>query len=324
MDRPEAPQRRVSPFDFDSYREFLKAWVKWRKSTDASYTYERFMREAGLGPKAKGGLSNLIDGRDNLSPERVEAVLLPLGSGPAPLYPEEEANFRARVAYTQAVERRSRATLEASAAERLDTEVTALARQLAEDRLLWHTEPLGKEKLAYLYRWYCPVIRELARSRRFLPDPVQIATLLRQRVSVREVVEALDILRTLGMLIPDASGVLRPTAGLLVTRDNNVGEPALVYHRAMHGLAGTFMDPATDPLHPQSSFERECLYLGVTQAIRSSELSELKLFLLDVKDRLSVRFERPAPEQVFQINIHLFPLTDALPDPLTPTETDQL
>jgi len=317
MNRPEAPQKRPTPFDFDSYRVFLKAWLAWRKKTDATYTYGDFTREAGLGSGAKGSLSNIINGLDNLSPARTEAVLLPMGLGPAPLYPEEEANFRARVEYTQALERRADPKQKPSELERLDAVIVTLGRQLEEDRLLWHTAPLGKEKLAFLYRWYYPVIREMARSRRFIPEPRQISRLMRMAVPEHAIVEDIETLKALGMLVPDASGRLQASDGMVVTRDNNVGEPALFYHRAMHGLAGMAMDPVNEPLNPSSSFHKECLYLGVTQGIRVSELAELKMFLMDMKDRLSVRFERDAPEQVFQINLHLFPLTDPLPDPLS-------
>lgn len=310
-----ADQQRPSPFSYTSYRELLRDWLSWRQRVEPSYTYAQFLSEAGRAPTAKGAVSNLLSGRDNLSADRAEDIIRALMAGPSPLESEEAAQLRMLIPYTQAVERRHRYESEGRADEQLElvqAEIDELEARIHRGRALWSSVHLGREKLAYVFRWYCPVIREMALHPDFRPDPDWIVARLRGAVSQREVQDALTTLERLDLLIPDAHGVLRAQPGVVMTPDTRLGEEGLAYHIAMHRHAGRWLDPAMEPLREGSEFRTHSLFLGVTLGLRQGELKELKTVLFRMQEELAARFDTTEPERIFQVNLNLFPLTGEL------------
>ncbi len=264
-----------------SYRSFLRDWFEAKKRADSRFSHRLFARRAEI--RSPSLMKEIMDGKRDLTPANQDGVLRALG-----LDREERDLFLALVRLEQA---------------ETDAERNAAWEALSASRRFREAQRLADAAMRYLSRGHISAIRELALRDDFRPDPSWIAAELLPRITVTEARAALETLLELGLLVEEEGRVV-PSQLSVATPHEVAGLAAHNYHRDMLARAAESIE-AVPP-------EQRHL-LGVTVAIPAALVPLLKIELDRMQERLLDLCDRHAPhaEQVYQINLQLFPLSQA-------------
>lgn len=274
------PNKPPDVHAFLEYRRFLDAWFGAKKASNPRYSHRLFARLAGH--KNPSLLLLVVQGKRNLSPANVEGFARAMS-----LSAEEGRFFAALVALDQADNHSQQNEAWA---------LISASRRFREARAL---DGLGFEVISH---WYYSAIHELARTDGFRSDPVWISRNLRPRVTSSQAKKALEVLTSLGMLVPDDNGKLEPVDVSLATPHEVAGLAARNYHDGMLDLARrSITDAARDERHLSA----------VTVCISPSLLPQLKREIDAFQERLLDLCDGSdaPPEQVYQVHMALFPLS---------------
>ncbi len=267
-------------YSYLDYRRYLDDWFRARKAANPRYSHRLFARKAGH--KNPSLLLLVVQRKRNLSPTNVEGFTRALG------LTGDEARFFSRLvqldqAATQAEQNEAWGYISAS-------------RRFREARQL---EGAGFEIIS---RWYVSAIHELARRDDFEPDPAWIARSLRPKITVAQARRGLELLTDVGMLQEGPGGRVSPRDVSLVTPHEVAGLAARNYHDGMLELARGSI----------AAFPREQRHLcAVTVCIPRSLVPKLKREFDAFQERLLDLCDgaEDAPEQVYQAQLALFPLS---------------
>jgi uncharacterized protein (TIGR02147 family) len=276
-DPPDAP----NVFAYLDARRYLGDYYAHKKATSSSFSYRAFSRRAGL--KSPNYLKLVIDGDRNLTPEMAHRFGSACG-----LQGQELTYFLDLVAFTQA---------------RTTDEKAARYEKLIRFR---EHRAIHRIDIAYgMYHahWYIPAIRELAFRRDFQDDPVWVAGRLVPRIKPDEAAEALALLHELELLTRDDDGRLRPADALVTTGPEVKGLHYRQYHRVMITRALAALD---DLPKEQRDISSVTLCLGEDGVQRMKD--RLRAFR---RELLQLSASEDDPTQVVQINLQLFPLSEA-------------
>ena len=146
------------------------------------------------------------------------------------------------------------------------------------------------------------MVRELAARADFAADPRWIKAQIRPTISVAQARAALGTLLKLGLLVHDeATGRLVRGEPTLTTGHEVRSVAVRAYHRQMIEQAAL----ALEAVPPES---RDISALTV--CVRASSIGELKQRVHRFREEMLDLCDREeSPEQVYQLNIQLFPLT---------------
>lgn len=280
MDKASAPRRSpLDVFRYLDYRVFLKALYEAQKSRGMSY--RAFAKRAQLG--APNYLKLVIDGQRNLTPGMAERFAAACG-----LSDEASRYFCVLVAFCQAD----------------DADEKALHhKQLLSFRRYRDAHKLEAAHADYHADWYLPAIRELVTSQDFVEDPRWIARKLQPPIKSAQATSALATLRKLGLLAHDESGRLRQTSAVVTTGAETRGVHITAYHAEMMRRATAAMD-----LVPNTERDISSLTLCVSPAT----LKKLKARVQEMRrELLALAEQEEERSQVVQLNIQLFPLSQA-------------
>lgn len=175
------------------------------------------------------------------------------------------------------------------------------AEMMALKGALRNLRDLEKEKFDFLSKWYVVAIYVLIDLKDFNSDPAWIAKRLGGSITPSQAKEALENLLKLDMIERDPVRGYRQKQEAVTVADDTRSVAVFSYHQSMIRLAG-------DALRKCKPSERE--FNGATIAIPKENLPELKekirAFRKEI-NQLASGFEDP--DQVYQLNIQLFPLT---------------
>ncbi len=269
-----------SVYDYLDFRRFLEDWFAAKKAANRRYSHRLFASKAGH--KNPSLLLLVIRGKRNLTGPNVVGFCRAMGLPPA------EARFferLVRLGQAKTAEEQNEAWAEIAA-----------SRRFREARRL---EELGFDVIS---RWHYSAIHELARRDDFEADPAWVAKTLVPKVTKAQARDALDRLRELGMLAPDANGKLVPRDVSLVTPHEVAGLAARNYHDGM-------LARARESIAAVDRTQRHLL--GVTVCIPASLVPTLKAELDAFQERILDLCDSAteAPEQVYQAHLALFPLS---------------
>ena len=180
---------RPSPEDFEDYRAYLRAMIRFLKATDANFSYRYFSRTAGF--SSPNFLKLVAEGQRNLSERSISKFARGLA-----LDPKEQEVFAELVRLDQARSDRER-----------NQAYQRLRRRSRERR------PAAKLEETYFRvqsLWYTQPIRELTQSADFKEDPSWIGRRLSPTIRPAEAQKALDMMMEVGLLTRDAEGRLQP------------------------------------------------------------------------------------------------------------------
>ena len=161
---------------------------------------------------------------------------------------------------------------------------------------------LEKDTLSYYSKWYHCVIREMTRLPSFQSDPKWICERIYPRIRPEEAKQSLRILQRLQMIrFDDAEGRHLPTTQTVTTGHEAYGMALMGYHSRMIEIAH----------HALANFEPEERDISVvTMALKRNHIHRLKSMIHQFQMQLLAEDSAcEIPEEVFQINIQLFPFT---------------
>jgi uncharacterized protein (TIGR02147 family) len=266
--------------EYTDYRKFIQDYYDERKRSSA-FTWRDFARDAGFSSPIY--LKYVCEGKKNLSVGAAGSVAAAMG-----LAGFESTYFVLMVSYAHAKgDEAKRAAFE---------ERCALARA-------HKVRVLGKEEFDYFKSWKNPVLRELAPH---MPGakPLEMARACKQKISAAEVSETLDFLVRAKLLKKDRSGNYRQT-------DKSISMGSVdavpVAARDMQRQMGEFAVKALEL--PLSERDMSGLTLGLTR--RAYE--RIRKELADCRRRIvAIAAEDDETEQVYRLNLQLFPLSERL------------
>lgn len=286
---PRAPKDPVVVFDYLDVRAYLADVYAARKARARGWSYRAFSRRVGV--SSPNHLKRVIDGERELTAEMAPRYAQALGlDGPAALYFCDLAAF-------------SRASTSA--------EKNAAYQRLTSSRGYRRAQKLEIAHAAYHAHWWIPVIRELAARPDFRNDPEWIAVQLLPPIRRQDAAEAMDTLVSLGMIAVDADGSVHPGASVVTTGPETRGLHIGNYHRTMMERAAAAID-----LVPREARDISSL----TFCVGPGRLAEIKERVQQFrKELIGLAAEQTAGDQVIQLNIQLFPLSQ--PGPRRPEST---
>jgi uncharacterized protein (TIGR02147 family) len=273
---------RPSVFRYLDYREYLRDFYRSEKQRRRTFSYRSFSRRIGV--KSPGHLKRVVDGERNLTGTMALKYAKVIG-----LKSDEARYFSALVQFNNAT----------SSSDRDDAYGT-----LVTFRRYREAHRLDVRHAEYCSHWYVPAIRELAARPDFRNDPEWIAAELRPAISAKEAAAALETLFELGFL-RDEGGVIRQRSPVVSTGTQTDWVHVARYHRAM-------MQRASEAIDNFPAEERDLS--SVTLCVPKSDLPGLKKRVAQFRRSLLSHYEDRPSEQVVQVNIQLFPLSNAPED----------
>lgn len=269
-------------FEYNDYRQYLSDYHSKKKTLNSLYSHRVFAQQAGL--SSPSHLLMIIKGKRNLSLKTMAKFTQGLK-----LTGKEKKFFELLVSYNQTHDLQLKAKL--------------FAEIISSKGATKGLHNLEKEKFNFLSKWYVVAIYVMADLKNFNADPAAITKRLDSRITVSQAKEALENLVALGMLELDSNGRYRQSSGGITVADDTRSVAVYNYHQSMLRLA-------TEALKKTKLNEREIN--GATIAIPLDKLPELKEKIRAFRKEINqLSGSYSDPDQIYQLNIQLFPLTSS-------------
>ena len=269
---------RPDIFEYLDYRTFLRDTYDHAKEHGRAMSYRYLSRRAGF--SSPNFIKLVMDGNRNLGDESIGAV-----AGAIDLKEDEAVFFESLVHLDQAQ----------SAEQKNEAyRIVAASRRFRSARRIDHG------MFEYLSHWYYPAIREMAARQDFVLDGKWISKQLWPKVPVRDVNRAVSTLLKLGLIVETEDGVTRGDPSL--TTGHEVGSLAIGnFHRQM-------MERAAESIETVERERRDisALTVCVSDALIPRLKDEIHRFR---ESMLELCDSEEDGENVYQMNVQLFPLT---------------
>ena len=263
--------------EYESYRAYMQDFYDQRKRCSA-FSWREFSRLAGFSSPIY--LKLVCEGKSNLSQIGVERVAMAMG-----LAGYELVYFRSLVAFDQA---------------KKDADKKRAYEGMVEIASAHKVRVLDSVAFAFYESWKNSVLRELAAN---MPGakPSDLAHLCYQKISAEEVKDTLAFLVKAGLLKKTSENSYEQSEKSVKVS----GEAMPVAVRAMHRQMAEFAMKAVDEIPPT---ERNItgLTLGLTGRAYQRIVTELDSFRRKI---IAIATEEDGMDQVYRLNLQLFPLT---------------
>lgn len=273
-----------SIFEYDDYRNYLRDFYNHSKSKNKNFSYRFFARIGGF--KSGNVLKVTADGKVNLSLQSIEKFCKALKFNK-----EESHFFKHLVLFNQA---------------KTSEERNIHSKELMRSRTYRKLYPLSELQYRYIEFWYFPVIRGLVGLPGFQDDPQWIANKVVPAITVAEAKGALEDLLAMGLVTRNEKGHLIQSNPSVSTTNTFAASALAHYHREMMARASEAIDR-----FPRELRDLSALTVGVSPEalVLIKDLAER--FRRDVID---ITQKHLAQNALYQLNIHLFPLTEVETD----------
>ena len=261
--------------EYTDFRKFMRDFYEERKRCSA-FSWREFSKIAGF--SSPSYMKVVCDGNSKLSRIGVERTGAAMG-----LAGFEMDYFRAMVKFGQAeVESKKVAAYE---------EMLSIAK-------VYKVRVLEGDLFEFYDTWRNPVLRELAP---LMPGatPGELAKMCYPEVSAQEVQESLAFLTK--------AGLLKKSEGKLVQSETSVkgsNDATRLAMRGMHRMMSQLATPALELPVEERNFS------GVTMGLSRESYSKIENLLDECRRKIiAVAAEEKNVEQVYRLNLQLFPLT---------------
>ena len=274
----------LSIYDFQDYREFLKAAYLDRKKSQYFFSHRYFLKEAGV--HNSGYLKLIIDKKRSLT-----SAMIPGFAKALRLSLHEQAYFTELVGFNEADSDEDK--------DKHYRELKILCSQVKR-------KIIGSDFFDLFEHWYIPVIRELVCLHDFKDNFKIIGKTICPQVSPARVEKAMAFLLEKKMIIRNADGTYIQTDPAIDTSDQVTSLAVRNFNRQMITLANEALD----------RFSRDERYVrGVTIGISKKTYHTIiqEFNKLNAKVVEMVGADRES-DRVYQMNFQLFPLS-ARPSP---------
>jgi uncharacterized protein (TIGR02147 family) len=265
-------------FTFTNYRDFIREYFVERKKASPSFSHRLFARLAGF--STSNFMHLVMGGKRNLTKESIDKI-----SQAMKLKKRERDYFEHLVLFGQAKTVREKELY--------------LSRLNTMRKGAFYKE-IGSDQFEYIANWLHPVVRELVSLTAACGDEKELTNRIAHRVTPAQVRESIELLLRLGLLQRSKAGKLSPSSPLLSTGPGVTANAAARYHIGTMALAAE----AIERFRPE---ERELV--GMTLGVSKKTFEQIRERMWEFRQEVLAMADDPAPEQVYQLNIQLFPMT---------------
>lgn len=266
---------------YENYRAYIQDYYSEHHER-FGFTWRRFAKAAGYSSPVF--LKLVSEGKANLSDLGIERTAQAMS-----LVGNDLLYFRVLVHFNQ--------QKDASVKKDCYNEMRAIASKSK-------VTLVGEDQYDYFSSWRNPVLRELADSLKGL-KPSDYASLFVEKTTPEEVKKALKILLKTGLLTQSETKEYQKTEVALSTGDLDVASLTI---REMHRQMGELALKSLDEVEPQN---RDIS--GLTFSVTEHAVDRIKSEIAEFRHRvMSIVLEDKGFDQVFRLNMQLFPLTKPL------------
>jgi uncharacterized protein (TIGR02147 family) len=265
--------------EYSNFRQYLLDYYEERKRISA-FSWREFSKVAGF--TSSSYMKVVCDGKSKLSKIGVERVATAIG-----LTGFELDYFRAMVKFGQAASEETK-----KAAYR---DMLAIAK-------VHKVRVLEGDLFAYYDTWRNPMMRELAP---LMPGatPGEMAKMCYTETSAQEVRESLDFLTRTGLLKKEKDGAFKQSE----TSVSGTPDATRLALRGMHRQMAQLAAPALELPATERNFS------GVTMGVSRESYDRIVKALDDCRRQIiAIAAEDKNIEQVYRLNLQLFPLTKSI------------
>lgn len=265
-------------YEYQDYREYLRDFYETLKKQDKKFS-QRYLA-LKLGVKSSGFLSEVINGKRNLSQNNVLQWLKVLK-----LDKDASCYFDNLVHFNQAVSL---------------SEKSYWLQKLMDCKKV-HLSVLNKDLYEYFSRWYYTAIREMFFYYHNPADPKQIAAQVYPPIKADDAKNAISLLERLGMIEKQPDGSYKQRNAMVSTGDtvksievaNFQQQTAELAKEAILNVPSTLRDITTLTVSiSEAGYSRICELLKETR-----------------KEIAKIAQNDSGEDRVYQVNVQLFPLT---------------
>lgn len=277
--------------DYTDFRRYLKDVYNFRRATEGTglrpYSYSTFSAAADI--KSPNYLKLIIEGRRNLSDDMISRFAKALRLNRA-----ETEEFRVLVQYGQATEPMQR-----------NQHIKVLADIRARKSV--ESGEISAQSFEKMPTWVGWVLFAMAEQESVSFDIATLQKLIRGKTNTDELQEELKKLLDSGDLVRNfETGEVRKGRDLIEA-------PQEVPVSVIRKLQAELIYLGIESLFRDNAKERE--FGGLTVAMTEDEFQHVRFELRQLRKRLqrdlSVKRKATQGERVYQLNVQLFPLTDA-------------
>lgn len=243
-------------YDYVDYRAFLSDSLKFIQAKNSKYSATAFVRQAGFGENSRGYFNLIMSGKRNLSSSTILGFAKTLK-----LNEKETFHFENLVHYNQAMTEKEKSLY----FDRINKNIKGKESPAFE---------LLKSQYNYFSHWYLVAIRELVVVKGFEESYEWISKKLRNKITKKEMNEAISDLINLGLLKRDAKGKLVQSEEFVTFTDNSLN------YTVVSALHAQFLDLAKDSLIEDAYKDRSasCVVIAAEKENFDKIREEIKAF----------------------------------------------
>ncbi len=271
----------MSVFEYLDYREFLRDFYREQKHRHFYFSFRFLSQKTGIDP---AHIARVFQCKRHLSEKSVASFV-----SLCKLTLEEKRYFEQLFSFNMA-------------------KTDRLASQAFEGLLSLtgvKSKTIVPEQYGFYTRWYYTAVRALIAMRRFTArDCTKIASMLNPAITARQAKEAVSLLFKLGLINKDKKGFLRVTEVHITTGEKWRSLAVRAFQEETLRLAHESLDRHAKEIRDIST---------VTIGIKRNKMDEIRQRISEFrKSIIHLAEEDQSPDDVYQLNVQLFPLTDTL------------
>lgn len=267
----------ISVYEYLDYRDFLKTLFDYEKSKNDFYSYRYISNKTGIDA---GYYLRIIKKQKHIGEGKLDKLVQFLDFKDE----NKEKYFRTLVRYNK-------------------TKNSTFKKELFNELLkLKNSVELQISHYNYFSQWYTIPVRELLHSYNFDGNYQNMAQKFIPPLDESEVQKAINTLKSLGMVVQDSEGYLRPKDNHLTPGDQWGTIAVRNFQKKMIGLAKEAIERFPKEKRSITSMTISTSWKNIE--IINQKLSHMRQEILELID------SDEETDGVFQLNLQLFPLTD--------------
>jgi len=270
-------------YHYTDYRQYLSECFATLKTAQRRLSYRSMAIRLGFA--APNFFKLVVDGKRNVGRESIEKIVVGLK-----LNKSEAEYFAYLVFFGQAKD---------------PVEKNYYFGLIAALRARSRSASLPSEQFDYFNKWYHPVVREIVAGQKSPVDAELLSLRLGGAVSPARIRLSVALLCRLELLVVDESGCYQQHASVLNTENELNSFAVRRYHEQVLGIAGKALHAIPPP-------EREIA--SVTAHLSKNGFERIKKRLQEFREELlQIAHDDTDPEEVYHINLQLYPVTRTVP-----------
>lgn len=265
--------------EYTDYRTFLRSYSQDMKQKKVTWSYGAFAQALKL--KTTSSITKIVQGQRDAGPEITEKMISFFG------FNEKQAQYFRDLVRLEKIKKDPRLSL-------------ILMEKMGKEHPDGSLKIMDDKSFLVISNWYYLALRELCRMKKFKEEPQWIANLFQFKVTARDISHAIRTLLDIGLLKRKSNGRLYVDHGRLNTTNDIASEAIKRYHEQM-------LENATVAIRKFSVDEREITSTSLLMSSKNIDVA--KELIRDFKKKFERLMEEDSGDQVFQLQIQLFPLT---------------